>query len=432
MTICRHLLLPTNCSSFTRSGSYFTLASGVVVVVVVRSNDFLSTWRRLSVVRLLEILDLSLFDIFFDENLNSVDHHQMHFEKHICICSKQDSVALTMMFKYAFLSLLLTPLLVVFVPVYEIMHRFGLFDIDRGQRVMICGASSGIGEQIAYQYARKGTHLALIARRPHELSIVAKNAIDLGAASATPIVGDFGKKDENYLQNLVENATIAMRVAENKNYDGLDVLVLNHAVQRWGWLLPAYQDSSVHGEDEISTTSLLGDTWSFDFIEKSLEINLSSFIKLAIVAMPSLVKGARAGGSNDKSRILVVSSGAGKLPCVKQSTYAAAKHGLHGFFDSLRLELEYKSIPVSITNVVLGLIETDTAVSLVKDDVEHLAMGNANDAALAMILAAQARIEEFYYPVSQQLHLATILRSFPGMRYLLDRLNLLLSKGQQN
>ena len=85
-----------------------------------------------------------------------------------------------MVFKYAFLSLLLTPLLVVFVPVYEIMHRFGLFDIDRGQRVMICGASSGIGEQIAYQYARKGAHLALIARRQHELSIVAKNALDLG------------------------------------------------------------------------------------------------------------------------------------------------------------------------------------------------------------------------------------------------------------
>ncbi len=336
-----------------------------------------------------------------------------------------------MTFKYAIVSLLLTPLLVVFVPIYEIMYSFGLFDIDEGQRVMICGASSGIGEQIAYQYARKGAHLALVARREHELSIVAKNALDLGAASATPIVGDFGKKDENYLLALVESATAAMSTGEERNEHHLDVLVLNHAVQRWGWLLPSkteLQDFS-HGEDSVST-SLLGDTWSLDFIEKSLQINLASFIKLAIVAMPSLVQGAEHGGSNGKSRILVVSSGAGKVPCLKQSTYAAAKHGLHGFFDSLRLEIEHKSIPVSITTVVLGLIETDTAVSLVKDDVEHLAMGNASDAALAMILAAQARIEELYYPVSQQLHLATILRSFPGVRYLLDRINLLISKGQ--
>jgi short-subunit dehydrogenase len=117
------------------------------------------------------------------------------------------------------------------------------------------------------------------------------------------------------------------------------------------------------------------------------------------------------------------------MPCPKQSVYAATKHGLHGFFDSFRLELEHKNVPVTVTTVVLGLIETNTAVDLTADDIK-LPMGQADAAAMAILRGAHRGLEEVYHPTSQSLHLAAVLRSLPGLRFLLDRITLAMSGGR--
>jgi NADP-dependent 3-hydroxy acid dehydrogenase YdfG len=59
-----------------------------------------------------------------------------------------------------------------------------------GARVLVTGASSGIGEAIAYEYARRGARLALFARRREELEEVAARCRGLGAAEARVVVGD--------------------------------------------------------------------------------------------------------------------------------------------------------------------------------------------------------------------------------------------------
>jgi|GEM_PF-6484767 len=85
------------------------------------------------------------------------------------------------------------PLLLTVVPLAQ-LYAGASFDPARvrGQRVLVCGASGGIGEQIAYQYARLGAHVALVARRESELKAVAAEARRLGAASAHAVVGDMG------------------------------------------------------------------------------------------------------------------------------------------------------------------------------------------------------------------------------------------------
>lgn len=76
-----------------------------------------------------------------------------------------------------------------------------------------------------------GAHVALLARRQELLEAVAAHAMESGAASATVIVADLASQAG--LEAGLEQALAAPAFAGQ-----LDVLVLNHAVQRWGWLLP--------------------------------------------------------------------------------------------------------------------------------------------------------------------------------------------------
>lgn len=60
----------------------------------------------------------------------------------------------------------------------------------RGKKVVICGASTGIGEELAYQYAKFGAQLLLVARREAELKKVVARCGELGAESANYVVAD--------------------------------------------------------------------------------------------------------------------------------------------------------------------------------------------------------------------------------------------------
>ena len=60
----------------------------------------------------------------------------------------------------------------------------------RGKRVVICGASTGIGEELAYQYAKFGAQVLLVARREAVLRKVVARCGELGAQTASYVVAD--------------------------------------------------------------------------------------------------------------------------------------------------------------------------------------------------------------------------------------------------
>ena len=60
----------------------------------------------------------------------------------------------------------------------------------RGKKVVICGASTGIGEELAYQYARLGARILLVARREEELKKVVARCRSLGAQAANYVTAD--------------------------------------------------------------------------------------------------------------------------------------------------------------------------------------------------------------------------------------------------
>jgi len=133
--------------------------------------------------------------------------------------------------------------------------------------------------------------------------------------------------------------------------------------------------------------------------------------------------GGRSSGTN--SHIIVVSSGGGKVAVPKQPVYGGTKHALHGFFDSFRLEIEAKQLPVSTTVVVLGQVGTDKYNEGAGLDLSMPTMEPKN-AASSIIIGGMAGIEELYVPLDQFLHVVTILRPLYGLRYILDRLTLKL------
>lgn len=79
-----------------------------------------------------------------------------------------------------------------FVAVLIAWYMQESFDSEplRGKKVVICGASTGIGEELAYQYAKFGAQLLLVARREAELKKVVARCGELGAESANYVVAD--------------------------------------------------------------------------------------------------------------------------------------------------------------------------------------------------------------------------------------------------
>ncbi|XP_075062653.1 hydroxysteroid 11-beta-dehydrogenase 1-like protein [Mixophyes fleayi] len=224
-------------------------------------------------------------------------------------------------------------------------------------RVLVTGASAGIGEEMAYHYARAGAKLVLTARREHALVKVRSKCLELGAKTVSLVLADMSSSEAR--EKVAEQAISAM--------GGLDYLVLNHIgtspFQMW--------------EGDVNHTRWL------------MEVNFLSYIHLATKALPHLTE--------SKGSIIVLSSLTGKIANPYTTTYGASKFALDGFFGSLRHELAMKKIPVSITMCILGLIDTQSALEKIKDKVSMPAYP-AEDAALAVVSAGANRLEEMFYP----------------------------------
>lgn len=104
-------------------------------------------------------------------------------------------------------------LLAVFVPPY-LAYRLASSALAAaspedvaGKVVLVTGASSGIGEQVAYRYARRGARLALVARREASLGEVAARARALGSPDVLAVPGDVARPDDcrRFVQATVEH-----------------------------------------------------------------------------------------------------------------------------------------------------------------------------------------------------------------------------------
>ena len=196
------------------------------------------------------------------------------------------------------------------------------------KNVVLCGASSGIGEEIAYYLSKhKVRNLILSARREEKLKRVAETCIRLGAQNVHIVPADFSELDSA--------DKFASRVREILN-DEVDFLILNHA-----W---------INARDWVEH---LDDGNAHNYVRQMMETNFISFVNV----VSSLLKYME----STSGRVLVSSSGAGKGPVHKMAAYSASKHAIHGFFGSLRQDLMWHKSNVTITEAVIGRISTENA-----------------------------------------------------------------------
>lgn len=192
--------------------------------------------------------------------------------------------------------------------------------------VWITGASSGIGEALAYEFNKKGAHVILSARRVDELERVKSNC-ENSEESVRILPLDLAKQD-----------LFPQKIEEAKEFFGtVDMLINNGGVSQRAFAINSTMES----------------------IRDIMEVNFFGSVALTKELLPTMVE-------QKSGHIVVISSVMGKIGTRYRSAYAASKHALHGWFDCLRQEVYNDNIDVSL--VCPGYIKTNVSKNALTAD----------------------------------------------------------------
>lgn len=186
------------------------------------------------------------------------------------------------------------------------------------KKIWITGASSGIGAELAKQLNSLGAYIILSARRIEKLK-------------ATQDSLPFPDKSEILPLDLANSTSIKQAVAKVKELDELFLLIQNAGIAQKGLAI----------ENPMEIDRCIMETNYFGTIELTKEI------------LPLFQK-------QGHGWVAVVSSIAGIVGVPGRSAYAASKHALHGFFESLRAECFDCDLDISI--IMPGFINTQITV----------------------------------------------------------------------
>lgn len=248
--------------------------------------------------------------------------------------------------------------------------------------VWITGSSSGIGEALAYALSKREAKLILSARRKEELERVRKNC----------------KSPEN----------VHILPLDITNFDELPPLT-EKAIQLFGHIDVIINNSG------ISQRSFAKDTL-FKVDKQIMDVNYFGAVALTKCLLPHFL-------SRKRGHIAVVTSVTGKFGTPYRSGYAASKHALHGFFDSLRAELWYDvRDAIKVTIICPGFIHTPITLSAVTGDGTPLNKmdegqykGKPADWCAEKIIYALEREKEEVYIGGKEVFGVYIKRFFPRL-----------------
>ena len=182
--------------------------------------------------------------------------------------------------------------------------------------VFITGASSGIGEALAYEYAKQGAKLALVARRSDRLKAIEAKIKTL-RSEAISLVGDVTKAND--LNESVKQAI--------EKYSRIDIAIANAG---FGVVGPFEQ---LEAED----------------YRRQFETNIFGVLNTVWAVLPELKK--------TKGTLVLIGSVAGHISLAQASPYGMSKFAIHALAESLRAEL--KPAGVSVVLIAPGFIESD-------------------------------------------------------------------------
>lgn len=197
----------------------------------------------------------------------------------------------------------------------------------KNQKVIwITGASSGIGEALVYELAKQNVQLILSARNEEKLNLV-KSQAKLPDENCKILPLDL--EDSKSLENKTKKAISFFNQVDQVFHCG-----------------------------GFSQRSLAKNT-NLSLDRKIMEVDYFGTIAISKYLLPHFLE-------RNSGHFIAISSLAGKFGVPYRTGYAAAKHALHGFFDSLRCELDKTNIKVLI--VCPGYIKTDISLNALQAD----------------------------------------------------------------
>ncbi|CAI5465946.1 unnamed protein product [Closterium sp. Yama58-4] len=251
--------------------------------------------------------------------------------------------------------------------------------------VWITGASQGIGQELAQRFAAMGARLILSARSAERLEVVRATCRGKHAPEGVVVLPFDLKGGADVLRGAVRQAESAFRGEGARGEEGPPPLSqfppLTTVVTAVSFLLNSLQSYvlpllsplfcllrlCIHLNPFLSLVPLPLHLSPFpctcthmqkltcedtpeDTLRGMLEVNVVATIELTRYLLPCMMQ-------RNKGQVLVVSSAAGKLPAPTQGVYAATKHALHGYFNTLRYEAVQHG--VAVTLVCPGPIATE-------------------------------------------------------------------------
>ncbi|KAJ3063991.1 hypothetical protein HK102_008333, partial [Quaeritorhiza haematococci] len=271
-----------------------------------------------------------------------------------------------------------------------------------GKRVLITGASKGIGEQLAYEYARHGARIVITARTASLLEQVAERCRSL---LPTPREGSDVKPEIHVLlfdatskkscQDLIHQTAQIL--------GGLDILVLNHiGGHKWG---AVETPLTLKSPDPTSPKTAEYQAYLSEYdslLRLTTECNYLSWVTLGLTALPYLLdikKEYSPKQHRDPAQLVLVQSLSALIAPPMVHVYAASKSASKTFFDCLHHELNaaYKKFNaaqkeagsserhsarrVTMSSSMLGAVETEAFKEVVGKQFDDVVVSPQSSAA---------------------------------------------------
>lgn len=191
--------------------------------------------------------------------------------------------------------------------------------------VWITGASSGIGRAVALEFSKQGAQIIISSRNKEKLQLVKNLCSDKDKVKVLPLdLDDYANFDA-----IVQEAI--------QTFGGVDILINNGGVSQRSLII----DTDISVDKQLFTTNYFGT------------------VALTKALLPHFME-------RNNGHFVTVTSVVGIVATPLRSSYAASKHALHGFFDSLRAEVYTNNIAVTL--VCPGYVKTDVSLNALTGD----------------------------------------------------------------
>lgn len=216
------------------------------------------------------------------------------------------------------------------------------------KNVVITGATSGIGRELAIQFSQKGYSVGLIGRRKNRLEEL-KNRIGDLAYFRTLDVTDL-ETAENVYADLIEEM------------GGMDIMILNAGV----------------GRDSRKLN------WPSD--KQTIDVNITAFSHGMNIAFQFFIDNKQSG------QIVGMSSIASTLASGRSAAYTASKHFISNYMTGFRQKANRMNIDIAITDIKPGFVESE----MTKNNKGMFWVATTEKAVAQMVRAIEARKSHIY------------------------------------